>query len=118
MPPRHVRRIWASQRGGPTRTLSSARAELNDEWSDITAKLAKAAAEINRRQAEIATAREVVTKLETTLPIARQREADFRQLADQGFMSSHANQDRTRERIEMERDLATQSEVGGEPTPR
>jgi hemolysin D len=88
--------------------LSSARAELNDEWSDITAKLAKAAAEINRRQAEIATAREVVTKLETTLPIAKQREADFRQLADQGFMSSHANQDRTRERIEMERDLATQ----------
>ena len=88
--------------------VSSARAELNDEWSDITAKLAKAAAEINRRQAEIATAREVVTKLETTLPIARQREADFRQLADQGFMSSHANQDRTRERIEMERDLATQ----------
>ncbi|WP_295981137.1 HlyD family type I secretion periplasmic adaptor subunit, partial [uncultured Variovorax sp.] len=87
---------------------SSARAELNDEWSDITAKLAKAAAEINRRQAEIATAREVVTKLETTLPIARQREADFRQLADQGFMSSHANQDRIRERIEMERDLATQ----------
>ncbi|WP_422088161.1 HlyD family type I secretion periplasmic adaptor subunit [Variovorax sp.] len=88
--------------------LSSARAELSDEWSDITAKLSKAAAEINRRQAEIATAREVVTKLETTLPIARQREADFRQLADQGFMSSHANQDRTRERIEMERDLATQ----------
>ncbi|UVH55102.1 HlyD family type I secretion periplasmic adaptor subunit [Variovorax paradoxus] len=88
--------------------LSSAHAELNDEWSDITAKLAKAAAEINRRQAEIATAREVVTKLETTLPIAKQREADFRQLADQGFMSSHANQDRTRERIEMERDLATQ----------
>ncbi|RSZ31144.1 MULTISPECIES: HlyD family type I secretion periplasmic adaptor subunit [unclassified Variovorax] len=88
--------------------LSSARAELNDEWSDVTAKLAKATAEINRRQAEIATAREVVAKLETTLPIARQREADFRQLADQGFMSSHANQDRTRERIEMERDLATQ----------
>lgn len=98
----------ATPAGWTDEDLSSARAELNDEWSDITAKLAKAAAEINRRQAEIATAREVVTKLETTLPIARQREADFRQLADQGFMSSHANQDRTRERIEMERDLATQ----------
>jgi len=98
----------AIPQGWTDEDLSSARAELNDEWSDITAKLAKAAAEINRRQAEIATAREVVTKLETTLPIARQREADFRQLADQGFMSSHANQDRTRERIEMERDLATQ----------
>jgi hemolysin D len=87
---------------------TAARAQLADEWSDITAKLAKAAAEINRRQAEIATVREMVAKLETTLPIARQREADFRQLADQGFMSSHANQDRTRERIELERDLATQ----------
>lgn len=98
----------ATPAGWSDEDLTSARAELNDEWSDITAKLAKAAAEINRRQAEIVTAREVVTKLETTLPIARQREADFRQLADQGFMSSHANQDRTRERIEMERDLATQ----------
>ena len=30
----------------------------------------------------------------------------FKRLADQGFMSSHAGQDRTRERIEQERDLA------------
>jgi hemolysin D len=86
----------------------AARAQLNDEWSDITAKLARAAAEIQRREAEIATVRQMIAKLETTLPIARQREADFRQLAEQGFMSAHANQDRTRERIELERDLATQ----------
>jgi hemolysin D len=86
----------------------AAKAQLSDEWSDITAKLARAAAEINRRQAEIATVRETVLKLETTVPIAKQREADFKKLADQGFMSSHANQDRTRERIELERDLSTQ----------
>lgn len=87
---------------------SASQAQLSDEWSDITAKLAKAAAEINRRQAEIATVREMVAKLETTVPIAKQREADFHQLANQGFISHHANQDRTRERIELERDLATQ----------
>ncbi|MCU4120153.1 calcium-binding protein [Variovorax sp. N23] len=86
----------------------AARAQLAAEWSDITAKLAKFSAEIARRQAEIATVREMVAKLDATVPIARQREADFKQLADQGFMSSHANQDRTRERIELERDLATQ----------
>ncbi|VTU30906.1 Hemolysin secretion protein D, chromosomal [Variovorax sp. PBS-H4] len=86
----------------------AARTHLADEWSDITAKRARAAAEIQRRQAEIATVHEMIAKLETTLPIARQREADFRQLAEQGFMSAHANQDRTRERIELERDLATQ----------
>jgi hemolysin D len=88
--------------------IAATQAQLTDEWSDITAKLAKAASEINRRQAEIATVREMVNKLETTVPIAKQREADFHQLANQGFMSSHANQDRTRERIELERDLATQ----------
>ena len=38
----------------------------------------------------------------------RTREADFRSLTEQGFMSAHAGQDRTRERIEQERDLATQ----------
>jgi len=83
-------------------------AQLRAEWSDITAKLAKLGAEQARRQAEIATVEAAVAKLEATLPIARQREADVKSLSDQGFMSSHAGQDRTRERIEMERDLVTQ----------
>lgn len=51
----------------------AAKAQLSDEWSDIIAKLAKATAEIARRQAEIATVREMVAKLETTVPIAKQR---------------------------------------------
>jgi hemolysin D len=87
---------------------AAAHGQLAAEWSDITAKLAKAKAEIEHRQAEIATAREMVAKLEATVPMARRREADFKLLADQGFMSVHANQDRARERIELERDLATQ----------
>ena len=83
-------------------------AQLHAEWQDITARLAKLSAEQSRRQAEMATVRETISKLEATLPIAQQREADVKGLADQGFMSSHAGQDRTRERIEQERDLATQ----------
>jgi hemolysin D len=86
----------------------AADAQLQAEWSDITARLGKLAAEAARRQAEIATAREMVAKLEATTPLARQREDDIRQLAAQGFISGHAGQDRTRERIELERDLATQ----------
>jgi hemolysin D len=84
------------------------RAQLLAEWSDLTAKLAKLDAEFSRRRAEITTVQETIRKLESTLPIARQREADFKSLTDQGFMSSHAGQDRTRERIEMESDLSTQ----------
>lgn len=81
----------------------SARIQLAAEWSDIAAKTAKLNAEIARRKAEIVTVREVVTKLQTTLPLSRQREEDFKKLTDQGFMASHAGQDRTRERIELER---------------
>ena len=84
------------------------RLQLSAEWEDIGAKLARLAAEQTRRQAEMATVRELIEKLQATLPIARQREADFRSLIEQGFMSHHAGQDRTRERIEQERDLATQ----------
>jgi hemolysin D len=87
---------------------ASAMRQLQAEWADITARLAKLGAEQTRRQAEIATVREIINKLEATLPIARQREADFKGLTEQGFVSSHAGQDRTRERIEQESDLATQ----------
>lgn len=83
-------------------------ARLHAEWQDISAKLAKLAAEQARRQAEIATVHAAIAKLDATLPLAQQRETDFKRLAEQGFMSSHAGQDRTRERIELERDLATQ----------
>ena len=83
-------------------------AQLQAEWQDITAKLAKLDAEHVRRQAEFATVRETIAKLEATLPIVRQREADFKSLSDQGFMGAHAGQDRMRERIEQERDLSTQ----------
>jgi hemolysin D len=87
---------------------ATAKAQLQAEWNDITAKLAKLDAEINRRHAEIATVKEMVAKLEQTVPLSRQREDDVKKLADQGFIASHTGQDRTRERIELERDLATQ----------
>ncbi len=82
--------------------------QLQAEWQDITARLARLAAERTRREAEVATVREHIAKLEATLPIAQQREADIKSLAEQGFVAGHAGQDRMRERIEQERDLATQ----------
>jgi hemolysin D len=83
-------------------------AQTQAEWADIRARLARLDAETLRRQAEAATARQALAKLQATLPLARQREADLAALAAQGFVAGHAGQDRTRERIEQERDLATQ----------
>ena len=94
-------------REGHVQHAAAAR-QLQSEWQDIAAKLGKLAAEQVRHQAEITTVRASVAKLEATLPIARQRETDFQSLTEQGFMSGHAGQDRTRERIEQESDLATQ----------
>ena len=88
--------------------VATANAQLLAEWRDVSARLARLAAEVGRRQAEITTARELVGKLETTIPLAQGRETDFKKLVDQGYVSGHATQDKTRERVELERDLATQ----------
>jgi hemolysin D len=83
-------------------------AQLQAEWQDIRAKLTKLDAEATRRQAEIATVQASIAKLEATVPMAQTREADFKQLVTQGYISSHATQDKTRERVELERDLIVQ----------
>lgn len=83
-------------------------AQLQSEWQDISARLARLDAEANRRQMEIATVKQTIAKLEATVPMAQTREADFKKLVDQGYISGHATQDKTRERVELERDLATQ----------
>jgi hemolysin D len=106
--------LAALNTGSPPRAAQAAPAapaaqtQLTAEWADISARLARLDAEATRRQAEAATVQEVLLKLQTTLPLAQQREADFKALSDQGFMAGHAGQDRKRERIEIERDLATQ----------
>ena len=83
-------------------------AQLQSEWQDISAKLNRLDAEAARRQAETATVKATIAKLEATVPMAQTRETDFKKLVDQGYISSHATQDKTRERVELERDLGVQ----------
>ena len=82
--------------------------QLQSEWRDISARLAKLDTEGARRKAEIQTVMATINKLQATLPMAQTRETDFKNLVGEGFISSHATQDKTRERVELERDLATQ----------
>jgi hemolysin D len=81
---------------------------LQAEWSEWLSRRARLDGEMGRKQAELVTARGAVDKLQALLPIARQREADFESLRSEGAVAAHAAQDRARERIEVERDLATQ----------
>lgn len=101
--------LQALETGRPKKLADTvAQAQLEAEWGDILARTARIDAEVARRDAEIGTVREAVAKLQATLPMVRQREVDFKALTDQGFTSGHASQDRKRERIEIERDLAMQ----------
>jgi hemolysin D len=81
--------------------------QLEAERGDIHAKLARMEADIHRREAELATASAQRAKLQATLPLAQQRERDIQGLSDQGYIAQHAGQDRVRDRVELERDLAT-----------
>lgn len=81
--------------------------QLESEWGDIRARFSRLDAEILRRRAELSVAEQSVARIEATLPMAKTREADYENLVGQGFVSTHATQDRRRERVELERELAT-----------
>jgi hemolysin D len=91
----------------PETLMTMMQAQLQAEWQDMKAQRAKLDADVGAKNAELATVREQIAKLKATLPIVQKREADFTTLADQGFVSQHAGQDRTRARVEMEQDLST-----------
>lgn len=67
-------------------------------------------AEIARREAERRATQAQVDKLRMTLPIVRQREADYRNLRDQRFVSKHGHLELEQTRIEQERELIAQQE--------
>ena len=81
---------------------------LLGQYGEYTAKQARIEAEIAQREAELHSTWELVHKLEQTVPIARQRAEDFRNLLDQHFVSKHDYLEREQTRIEQEADLANQ----------
>lgn len=70
--------------------------------------------EVARTQAEHTATRELVAKLEATLPIARRRESDYKNLVERAFVSQHGYLEQAQARIEIERDLAYQRAKLGE----
>jgi len=81
---------------------------LDGQYAEYQARLARIDADIARREAELASTREIVKKLEQTAPIARRRAEDFKSLMDRNFISRHGYLEKEQSRIELEADLATQ----------
>ena len=94
--------------GANAERLAQERRVLEGQYGEYRTKVARIDAEIGRREAEIASTRETVRKLEQTAPIAGQRARDFRDLAERNFVSKHGYLEKEQLRIEQEGDLAMQ----------
>lgn len=81
---------------------------LDGQYAEYLSRIARADADIKRREAELSTTRALVEKLERTLPIVSQRATDYRALVDQAFASQHGFLEHEQARIEMEVDLMAQ----------
>jgi hemolysin D len=99
--------IHASTAPDPER-LEQEQRILEGHYGDFQAKLTRIDADIARREAEYQSTREVVRKLERTLPMTQQRARDFQSLVAKNFVSRHAYLEKEQARIEQEADLATQ----------
>lgn len=81
---------------------------LDGQYLEYQAKLSRIDADNTRREAELASTREIVAKLEQTAPIAKRRAQDFKDLVEKKFVSEHGYLEKEQARIEQEGDLATQ----------
>ncbi|WP_050477589.1 HlyD family type I secretion periplasmic adaptor subunit [Herbaspirillum rhizosphaerae] len=79
---------------------------LASQLAEFNAKQSRIEAETTKREAELRSTQELVRKLEQTVPIAKQRAQDFKNLLDQNFVSKHGYLEREQTRIEQEADLA------------
>ena len=89
---------------------------LVSQFEEFRSKLARFDADIARRSAELDATRQVIAKLEQTVPIARRRARDFAELVERNFISEHGWLDKEQSRIEQEGDLAMQRARLGELT--
>lgn len=80
---------------------------LEGQVAELSSKMARIDADFAKREAELQSTREMIRKVEQTVPIARQRAQDFKDLVDKNFVSKHLYMEREQARIEQEADLAT-----------
>ena len=80
------------------------------EFDAYKARLLQFNASLNRREADKRAIEAVVKKHQETLPITRQREADYQNLLDKKFIAKHEYLELKTVLIEQERDLIAQQE--------
>lgn len=81
---------------------------LEGHYRQFKAQLDQLDAQIYRRQQEMRVIEAEIAKIELTLPIVRERAADYKKLVNQGSVSKHAYLEYEEKRIEQSRELISQ----------
>jgi hemolysin D len=79
-------------------------------------KISSLKAGLQKREAELDTTREEISKLQQTAPLARQQADDYKELVKGSFVASHDYWDKERTAIEQTRELAAQESRARELT--
>lgn len=83
---------------------------LESQWLEYRAKLERIEADISSKEAELRSTREMVNKLERTLPIVKNRAETFKALLEKEVVSEQQYKEQEKTLIEQEGDLAATSE--------
>jgi hemolysin D len=81
---------------------------LSGHYHEYIAKRKRIESEIAMREAELRSTQELVHKLEQTLPIAKQRADDLKEMVDLRYVTRHDYLERKQINIEQQADLANQ----------
>lgn len=92
----------------PTTAESASQRQAQGMFIEYQARLERIDADIARRRAELTSGEELANKLEQTLPLARSRAQNLKELSEPGYVSRHTWMDKEQQKIEMEGDLNTQ----------
>lgn len=79
-------------------------------YGEYRNKLASLQAQLDQRQAELATARDAIDKLKVIAPLARQQAQDYERLAADKYVARHAYLDKEQGALKEEADLQTQTD--------
>jgi len=102
---------FTRQEGDSDQIFSDASQQYQEHRQSYRHELAQQEAILAQAKSRLASERELLSKLEETLPIHRANEAAMKKLVEKGYANRMAMLDREKERIEAERDMGSQRHI-------
>ncbi len=97
---------WPTTKIFTPEQIQNSQNQLDSQWLEFQDKLLSIEATQHHYDESIRTSRSIASKYQQTLPILREKEADYKELYNKNFMSQHGYLDVSKQRIELQQSLA------------